>query len=267
MNTSNPSVHDQFADDLALYALGVLEKGGCAALESHLAACAECQAELGRLRNDAALLALSVVGPAPPERARKRLLSTIGQPSLSLPRLDLRAVVMRRPWWAMAPVFASLVLAIFTVLLFEETRQLKEALAQQEEELRNIRAEAERSHEVLNIITSHDAVHATMTAFTAKPQASATAMYLPQTGKLLLLASNLEPCPPQKIYQLWMVPYEGAPIAAGTFMADEHGNAVVKILPAPKDVQTKSFAVTLEPDGGSRKPTMPILLSSPMQGE
>ena len=62
------SVHEQFADDLGLYALGVLGDQERAALENHLKQCADCQRELEQLQGDMALLALSASGPKPPRR-------------------------------------------------------------------------------------------------------------------------------------------------------------------------------------------------------
>lgn len=84
------SSHEQFADDLALYALDVLEGQERANLEQHLATCAACKRELEELRGDTALLALSTLGPKPPQRARQRLLDAVAKevPMTSRPRLQ-----------------------------------------------------------------------------------------------------------------------------------------------------------------------------------
>ncbi len=67
------SVHEQFAEDLALCALGALQGEEQVALEKHLKDCALCPRELEQLRGDMALLALSTAGPTPPRRARRWL--------------------------------------------------------------------------------------------------------------------------------------------------------------------------------------------------
>src|SRR5690349_2300728 len=72
MNEKLQPVHEQYAEDLALYALGALHAGSCAQLEQHLKECAACRRELETMRGDAALLALSVSGPTPPARSRQR---------------------------------------------------------------------------------------------------------------------------------------------------------------------------------------------------
>ncbi len=73
------SVHEQFAENLALHALGVLEGEERVALEKHLEGCAGCRRELEQLRGDMALMALSTGGPTPPRRARQRLLEAVAR--------------------------------------------------------------------------------------------------------------------------------------------------------------------------------------------
>src|SRR5260370_38453113 len=77
MNDKLKPGHEQYAEDLALYALGALEADSCAQLELHLKDCPPPRSELAALRGDAAMLAPSVSGPAPPPRPRQRLLAAI----------------------------------------------------------------------------------------------------------------------------------------------------------------------------------------------
>jgi anti-sigma-K factor RskA len=77
---------------------------------------------------------------------------------------------------------------------------------------------------------------------------------------MMLMASNMAPVPAGKAYELWIIPMEGAPIPAGMFHPDEHGNAVMMDHPLPEGVVAKAFAVTLEDAAGSDKPTSPILI-------
>ena len=71
------NVHSRFTEDLALYALGTLEGDEQVELEKHLKDCPDCRHELEQLRGGAALLALSASGPAPPQRARGRLMNAV----------------------------------------------------------------------------------------------------------------------------------------------------------------------------------------------
>src|ERR1041385_7077553 len=116
------TAHEQYGEDLALYALGVLEGDERSTLERHLAACASCRRELEQLRGDLGVLALEAAGPAPPQRSRKRLLDAIALESRP------RAVEVRTRWWALTPVFASLVLAVFAIMLWRENVQQKKRI-------------------------------------------------------------------------------------------------------------------------------------------
>jgi len=92
------SAHEQFAEDLALHALGTLQGDERARLEAHLDSCAACRQELADLRGDMALLAMSTAGPKPPQRSRQRLLNAIAKE----PRVPATASgrSSRFNWWA-----------------------------------------------------------------------------------------------------------------------------------------------------------------------
>src|SRR5258708_37438837 len=88
--------HEQYVDDLALYALDALDGEERVRLDAHLAACAACRLELEQLRGDTALLALSAAGARPPQRARPRPLDAVaGEPRLA----RLVPTQAPRPWW------------------------------------------------------------------------------------------------------------------------------------------------------------------------
>jgi anti-sigma-K factor RskA len=81
-------------------------------------------------------------------------------------------------------------------------------------------------------------------------------------GALVFTANHLVPLPPNKTYELWVIPANGnAPIPAGTFKPDTHGMASVLLPHLPKGVDAKAFGVTMENTGGSTTPTLPILLA------
>ncbi len=74
------------------------------------------------------------------------------------------------------------------------------------------------------------------------------------------MASNLPAVPEGWAYELWIIPAAGAPVAAGVFKPDEHGNAMMMDHEMPPGVEAKAFAITMEKEEGSDKPTTPILL-------
>jgi len=258
------AVHEQFADDLAIYAAGSLAAQEAATLEQHLETCPDCRRELEALRGDAALLALSAAGPAPPARSREKLLSA----GKKEPRRQRMVLYHARPWWAVAPVAASLALAIFGLFLWRENRNLREQQAEMQQkqqslvaELAKTQHESEQAREMLFMLTSPEVQKVSLSTNKNAPQPAGKAMYLRTKGHLLFMASNLAPLPNSKTYELWLMPMSGAaPMPAGTFMPDEKGGAMVMNPPIPPGTQAKAFAVTVEDAPGSEKPTMPMVL-------
>ena len=243
------SAHEQFADDLALLALGTLQGEERVALEKHLEGCAACRRELERLRGDTALLALSASGPKPPQRSRERLLKAIAKESRAQRPSGSRPAGWQRRHvccWRRSSLVRSDRLA-------QRVAQLQNESAQQQ-------AQLERAREVVSTLTSTDAMRVTLVAAQAPPQPQGRAIYVRDRSSLIFLASNLPGLPPQKAYELWLIPTNGAPIPAGVFKPDARGSASVIEPPLPGGVEAKAFAITVEPEQGSATPTMPIVM-------
>ena len=246
--------HQQFEEELALYALGSLQVGEHASLEKHLEGCSGCNAELEQLRGDMALLALSTVGPTPPMRARKRLLSAIESEA----RLQL--VPQRRAWWAFAPGLAAAAMVLLAALLWWQNSGLKRDLARMQSNSLEQQAQLQQARDVAATLTAPDALRVTLVAAKTPPQPQGKAIYLRDRASLVFLASNFPALPPQKAYELWLIPANGAPIPAGVFKPDAYGSATLVNPPLPPGTQAKAFAITVEPESGSTAPTMPIVM-------
>jgi hypothetical protein len=264
------NAHPQFAESLALYAMGALDDSkDLAALDSHLGTCGECRRELEALRADTALLALSATGPQPPGRSRERLLSAIA----AEPRMERRetkpyAVGRLRPrWFNLAPTIVMLMLAVFSILLWRDLRNTRRALRHTQAQMEQMRHDLDyRNKELADAKMVNDLLHApdawplTLVSKRTPPQPQIKTVYSKQQGSLLLMASNLTPLPENKIYQLWLLPADGsAPMSAGWFKPDSKGNGMMFHKMSP-GVLAKGFAVTIEPSGGSQTPTMPIVM-------
>ncbi len=250
------SVHEQFAEDLALHALGVLEGDERVALDKHLEGCAACRRELEQLRGDMALMALSTAGPVPPRRARQRLLGAVA-------REPRRASAPSRPgWWTLFPWVAAAALAVGLVAVWLQKSDLQRRITGLQNQSAQQQAELQRAREVVSTLTATDAMRVTLVAAKNPPQPEGKAIYVRDRSSLIFLASNFQPLPPQKVYELWLIPTNGAPIPAGIFKPDAHGSATVINPPLPKSVEAKAFAITVEPESGSSAPTMPILMMS-----
>ena len=248
------SVHEQFADNLALHALGVLEGEERVVLEKHLEGCAGCRLELEQLRGDMALMALSTAGPTPPRRARQRLLEAVERE----PRYTNAPA--RRGWWTIVPWVAAAALAVGLAAVWLENSDLQRRIAGLQNDSAQQLAELQRAREVVSTLTATDAMRVTLVAAKTPPQPQGKAIYVRDRASLIFLASNFQSLPAQKAYELWLIPTTGAPIPAGVFKPDAHGSATVINPPLPKGVEAKAFAITVEPEGGSSAPTLPIVM-------
>ena len=94
------------------------------------------------------------------------------------------------------------------------------------------------------------------------PRPEGHVTYAPSTGKLVFIGLHLAPLEPYKAYELWVIPADGQPaIPAGIFKPDAKGFASVILPQIPAGVTAGQFGVTIENDGGSAHPTLPIVLA------
>src|SRR5258708_2223257 len=222
--------HEQYADDLALYALDALDGEDRVRLDAHLAACAACRLELEQLRGDTALLALSAAGARPPQRARQRLLNAVARE----PRVpSLVQTQARRSWWGVLGWAAAAAVVVFALSLWRENSALKETLASASSQAARSARELEELRRIAAPIIAPEAQHVTLVAAKTPPQPQGKAFYLRNRSSLVFLANNMPPLPPQKAYELWLIPTSGSPIPAGVFKPDAHGSASVVNPPLP----------------------------------
>jgi anti-sigma-K factor RskA len=248
------TVHDEFADDLALYALGILQGPDRGTLEAHLVGCEGCRRELEQLRGDAARLALSVPASSAPRRSRQRLMNAIA----SEPRR--RATRSRQlVWWV--PALTAAALALIAVFVTYQNITLRQQLADLRQLSAGQRAELEQARNLAATLAASETMRVTLVSMNAVPQPQGKAFYRRNTGTLVFLATNLPALPPGKAYELWLIPISGAPIPAGVFKPDTTGDATVINPPLAKGAQAKAFAVTIETETGSTAPTSaPIMV-------
>lgn len=185
------TVHDEFVDDLALYALDILHGPDRETLEAHLVGCEGCRRELEQLRGDAALLALSVPASRTPHRTRQRLMHAIANE----PRR--RATRSRQHgWWI--PALTAAALAFIALFLAYQNKTLRQQLA----DLRRLsieqRTELERARNVATTLTASETVRVTLVGLNAAPQPQGKVFYRRNSGTLVFLVTNLPALPPGK---------------------------------------------------------------------
>jgi anti-sigma-K factor RskA len=203
-------------------------------------------------------LAQAVPQVDPPLALRARVLESVA----GRPPAQVRPAT---PVWQFATA-ASLVLAAGLGLY---TSQLRGRISSLEVELRDTRSRANAAEQrVADVQRTAAGAQASLVVLTAPdvaridlagqppvaPQASARAFWSRSRG-MVFTASNLPPLPAGRIYQLWVVTSQPAPLSAGLLTPDAQGS-VNETFSTPPDIpQPVALAVTIEPAGGVPAPT------------
>jgi len=252
--------HEQFADDLPLYALEELTGSDRQELEQHMETCATCRREVQFLRSDLSLLALSSAGPRPPARSKDRLMRAVAAEPRGVSAPSPLQVRRRGLSWALVPALLALGLLVWVGTLRQKNDALQHNLSSLAVLYQSTSAQLQQANERLRLLSAPDAVQVSLSPQSEPRKPHATAIYSPSQKRLMLMASGLAPVPHGKAYCLWLIPMEGAPMPAGMFWPDEHGNAMMMDHTMPEGVIAKAFAVTVEDEAGSDKPTSPVLI-------
>ena len=257
--------------DLTLYAMGSLPAAEAEPIAAHLEVCARCKEAL---RQD--MLALAAYAQTTPEvevptGARDRFMVRVAktpQPE-SLPAKAAIAPAQEKKasFWewmfgsgrwspALAGAFALLLVAVGL-----DDMHKRAELGPLLREAQNGAADSAKLDQLMELLTSPEVKKVALhQGSVAAPEGRV--VYAARTGKLLLTASNLNPLPAGKVYELWILQPGGkAPLAAGTFEPDSTGNASMILADAPAGLTVQGFGVTIENTGGSNTPTLPIVLS------
>ena len=219
------------------YALDALDDLERARFETHLAACAECRAEVSSLQDAAATLS-SMSEVAPSAALREKILTDI-KGVRPLPPVVARLEARRPRRWANL-VAAAAVLGVvgggFAVWqqLDDPSSQTQHTGADQ-------------------IIAASDVTTVTKSIGRG---ATATLYRSPSLGKAALRTSNLPAAPAGKVYQLWLQDARGHMTSAGLLTGDGRRPVVL----AGDADQAKAAGITVEPAGGSETPTLPVLV-------
>jgi len=272
---------------LAAQALGALEPAEARELAEHLAACAECGAELAAWQDTASTLAYAAPLAEPPADLRSRILAGIRSDGAKRPtakdavvesgarktsRADSKVVPLARPertrWstamkiGALAASIALIAMAAALVTLWnrynaaqQEFVQLTDRWEVAQGELRRDREQLARQQEAIDLITSPNARVTALAGTDVATRAHGKFVFDRDTGRAMLMAYDLPPAPAGKAYQLWFIAEGKPPMPGRVFNTDSTGRAEMnEQLPSEARAATV-FAVTLEPSGGVPAPT------------
>lgn len=270
----------------ALYALGALSQFEARAFDLHLReGCPACDFELSQFNEVAVALATSVEPVAPPAYVRDLLALRIQRETPEAPLSQ--AAVNRFPaqviagttsrktsssgvsqWlpWAVAAAFLLAFVFSFIAWRTEHTtlqaavdqdKQLSASASTENADLKQQLAATSTELAQINSVLSQPSWQIIALKGQDPAPASSATVYWDVQGNRWVVSADLPPAPDGKVYQLWFVTAQ-AKISAGLIRSDRNGHGFA-VLQYPADIgQLAAAAITLEPDGGSEQPTMPI---------
>jgi len=252
------NAHPFREEDFDLYALGVLEGDELRGIETHVNSCADCAQKVTEARGRIAMLALSAEPQEPSIKVRQKLMARVrAEANPARARDAVRAERSPSLLWNFAWGAVAVALAIFAVYLWNSNKILQDELTQQETAMKQQMAVTERARAIAALFSSPQTVTINLAPKAPITTGSGRVVYNSQQGALIY-AGTLPPLAANKSYELWMIPQNGSPIAAGVFSVTPNGDGNVVLPKIPAGVSAKAFAVTIEPTGGGAAPTGPM---------
>jgi hypothetical protein len=266
-------------EDLPLYAMQLLSPEEMEEMTQNLQYSREARRQLTEVVEELSFYAHSVELEAPTADARQRLLKAITREkkvvsidTAALPTTPVQPLIEtvyvdapRRPLaarllpWAGWAIAAGMAFAAGRVYM--QNTQLDRAVSAQHDALLRMRTSEGSAAEVADLFRDPHAQNVVLTASKETPPPEGRLAYNSSKGTLVFLATNMVAPAGGKTYELWVIPTGGeAAIPAGTFTPDAQGYASVILPPLPKGVTAAQFGVTMEQEGGSSTPTLPILM-------
>jgi len=273
--------HQEYQELLELNSLDALEASEARVLKEHLNTCAECRAELIRLRDAAALLAHAAPSAAPRPEVRDQILANIRAErnqarvsAVTSPQVvPLKPRIARNIWTigirlAAGLAFVALLVGLIVfwrrdVKMRQEIAQLSRQVNAQQHELVRDRDVLGRQREALALLNTPAAKKMELTGTQTAQSAHGMFVYDQKTGRAILMAEGLPATPADKAYELWFIPKGHSPMAGRIFTVDASGHAMLPEQMPSEAMANSVIAITLEPKKGSAVPTGAIYLSSP----
>jgi hypothetical protein len=237
------------------YALDALDRGAEAErFARHLRRCQSCMAEVRGLREVATSLAFAA-SAEPPPALRERVLLLASQTRQVPPevvrharrRWRFRAWLSRLPWLIWMPRLAAVTAMVAVVAAVV----LGITLSNTEQQLNTQRT---RSAEIAGVLAAPDARSFSGAVATG---GTTTVVLSAVQHELVVSTSGLAPLPAGKVYELWLISSTAAH-RAGLLPTAVSG--LTSPVLASGYVSGDVLGLTVEPAGGTSKPTPPVIL-------
>lgn len=243
---------------LEAYALGALPPEEGAHIEEHLADCLACWDHLSQTQRAAALLALAVPLEEPRESLRRRIIA-------QAQREDKPTAEPLPRRWRMPRFVAigatAVALAAVGALCWSlvETRNLRSDYDDIQQQASLMGERANVATQLVSLMSRPDVESEAMVS--SGLAAGATAYYVwTRDGKIgAIVCQDLPPAPKGKVYQLWFS-CGGDHVDGGTFAAWQGQCQHIVSLKCTSPLSRVD--VSVEPEGGSTRPSSEIVLTA-----
>jgi anti-sigma-K factor RskA len=231
--------HDRFDELKDAFVLGALPEEERREFEEYLAAHPERQAEIDELGAVAGLLALSPHEQEPPPQLRRSIIDVV-EAEAQRPRAEPRSGLARMREFLDVRNLALGAAALLVIGLFSWNVLLQGQIQDLQDQ-----AQSPQAPQVVVLDGSGAARQAKVEVMVHDDQA-------------VLMADDMPPVPEDRTCQIWVIENE-VPKPSGIFEPDDGPIAVVVENSVDRG---DTIAVTLEPEGGSRKPTTEPMLAA-----
>jgi anti-sigma-K factor RskA len=260
--------HDDLHTLTGSYAVDALPPDELDEFERHLTHCGSCASEVRGLRETAARLALAVA-EQPPAQMRAQVLAaadrtrqlppiTSDRPSRGAPR-SIRSArsarAARRVWIPRISVVAAAASVALAVVFGVSQSNTSSRLSTLENQLSAARV---HNQQVDSVLAQGDL---RLVSNKTSVGGSVSAIVSPSVARLVVVTSGLPALPADKVYELWLL---GPSVAqpSGLLTTAEHGRTVPVV--ATGYVKGYKLGITVEPAGGTLKPTTNPIVAMPL---
>lgn len=233
------------------YAMHALSAADTRRFERHLVRCGECAAEIAEFGEVAARLA-AAAAVRPPDALKDRAMAAAARVRQLPPAGEAGPAgsPRRRPGWLPLPAWVARLALAAAVASIAAAGIFGATASSDQHELRQDQA---RNRQVAAVLTARDAV---MLDAKVRNGGTATVVMSHRERALVFAATGLRVLPSSKRYELWLIG-PGGDTSCGMLPAPRQGRTGPVI--ASGLASGDRLALTIEPAGGSKQPTSPML--------